>query len=257
MRGATTNAGKSGESPGPLMNYPESYREIEDPSPRLPAELARQIALTIPRTVVRLRKEDNETGRLTVLANAAVEIFEVLAPRRSEETYADVESLRRALKEDADIALAFVHYIYKSAGPEYGRMLWLWHAEIQKRLHFSEKRSSIETEWWERHADANPASPVVSPPVPTKAPRTPTASRIEKFIDDVYQATGVKIDKMDIWLAAGYHSDKEFRLFQAEKKVAPAQKFNRVLRKTPEEFIRNLKVNREAHAAHLKAKPTR
>jgi hypothetical protein len=237
------------------MEYPE--RLIEDPSSRLPADIARQIAPIIPRTVVRFRKD--VTKRLEVLASAAIEIFEVLAPRRLLEAHADIESLRRALAEDADTALAYAHYIHQIAGPGFGRMLWLWHQEIDRQLTFSEKRASVETEWWERQADDNPKSPVGLPPIPTKAPRTSTALRIEAFIDAVYQATGVKIDKMDIWLAAGYHSDREFRCFQAEQELAQAivRKFNRVLGQTPEQFIRGIEVRRKAHADYLKAKGAR
>jgi hypothetical protein len=229
------------------MKYPKNDDEIEDPSPRLPAELARQIAPIIPRTVVLVRK--SQGGEMAVLANAAIQIFELLIARRLREAHTSIESLRRALVEDADTALGYAYHAYNSAG--YGRMLWVWHRKIAEQLRLSENRSAVETEWWERQADANPASPVTAPPVPTRAPRTPTALRIDDFIHAVFRATKVRIDKKDIWLDAGYHSDKEFRRFQAEQKLAPGimAKFNRVLRKTPEEFLRNRDINREAHAA--------
>jgi hypothetical protein len=256
MRAAISDAGKPSTA-RPLMKYPKNDDEIEDPSPRLPAELARQIAPIILRTVVLVRKSHG--GDVAVLANAADEINDLLIPRRLRETHDNIESLRRALDEDADTALAYAHYIYKTAGPEYGRMLLVWHRKIAERLRSSEKRSAVETEWWERQADANPASPVTAPPVPTRAPRTPTALRIDEFIHGVYQAKKVKIYKTDIWLEAGYHSDREFRSFQAEQKLPSGivAKFNSVLRITPKEFIRNRARNREAYAAYRKEKGAR
>jgi len=240
----------------PRKKYPEIC-EIEDPSPRLPAEVARQIAPIIPNTVVRLRKEETDRGGMEVLAKAAVEIFETLVSRRSREVHAEVESLRRALEEDAETALAYAHHIYKTAG--FGRMLWLWHREIERRLDLSEKRVAIETEWWERRADENLASPVVPPPIPTRAPRTATAARIEKFMHDTHNKAGIVINKMDIWLVAGYHSDKEFRRFQAEDQLSVGiiQRFNRVLRMEAAEFIKMRDIKRTEHAAYLKAKVNR
>jgi hypothetical protein len=226
------------------MKYPNHFSEIEDPSPRVLPEIAQQIAPIIPQTVVHLLKD---RGKAEVLVNASLEVFAILASRRLGESHADIESLRRALDEDADTALRYAHFIYKVAG--LGCMLWLWHRETEQRLRLSEKREAIEIEWFERQSDDNPTSPAAPPPIPTKAPRTPTAARIEKFMSDVYEATGVKIDKTDIWLVAGYHSDREFRAFQLEQaRDAIKHKFNRVLRMEPGEFAEMRDIKRKEHA---------
>ena len=99
-----------------------------------------------------------------------------------------------------------------------------------------------------------PASP---PPVPTRAPRTNTASRIEEFIDAVEQATEERIPKKNIWLVAGYRSDTEFRQFQGEKLPAESgivATFNRVLKMPPKEFIEKSVIMRKDHEAYVKSK---
>jgi hypothetical protein len=132
---------------------------------------------------------------------------------------------------------------------------FLWHNPIERRLD-DDKQVNV-TALYVAQADANPVAPAVSPPVPTRAPRTTNAFRIEHFIQVVWDAKAERITKKDIWLVAGYHSDKEFRLFQADKVDASpgiARKFNGVLKLSPEEFLGKRDIKRTEHHAYLKAK---
>jgi hypothetical protein len=238
------------------IRYPD-HDEITDPTPELPADLQREIKAIITGTVAFLRTTpDSESGCKRRLSDDASRTFGLLNRKAPPEDYGDVDLLQQVLTRNAELALSCMHFAYNQAG--FGRMLFLWHAEIVRRL--DEDRQPIVTACWVAQAEANPVAPTVPAPIPTRAPRTTNAFRIEHFIQVVWDATAEKNTKKDIWLVAGYHSDKEFRLFQAEK-VEPssgiARKFNAVLKLPPGEFIKRRDIKREEHEAHLNAKSRR
>ena len=71
---------------------------------------------------------------------------------------------------------------------------------------------------------------------------TPRA-RIDAFISKV-EGIGHKVKRKDIWSVAGYTNATEFERFQRNDPrttKSAAKAFNRVLRNTPEEFVRSLR----------------
>jgi hypothetical protein len=240
------------------IRYPD-VDEIRDPTPNLPAAVVKEISAIITKAVVDLRNRPLmvESGYIERIGDSVVEIFQLLTKGRLEEGYRDVDAFQEALHRDAEMAADCMHWAYKAAWR--GRMLYVnWHQGLERRL--SAETEAIVTKWWERRAYDNPVGPSTPPKIPTRAPRTSNAARIEAFIEQVEKTMGFTITKKDIWLVAGYHSDTEFRLFQGEKDgLTPgiASKFNKAISKAPELFIKERDLKREEHAAYLKKKTQR
>jgi hypothetical protein len=255
MRG---NLGRSCESVTPLTTTKSPI------PPQCCPDLQREIKAIIIGAVAFLRTTpDPESGCRRRLSDDASRIFGLLNREASPEDYGDVDLLQQVLTRNAELALSCMHFAYKQAG--FGRMLFLWHAEIVRRL--DEDRQPIVTACWVAQAEANPVAPRVPPPTRTKAPSTVTRLRIEEYLHHVETATtkDVKVDKTDFWLRpqkdgkSRYGSDTEFRAFQREDPdLSPGVKkvFNGVFKLTPDEFVEGLEERRRAYRAKKKQKST-
>jgi hypothetical protein len=199
----------------------------------------------IPRAVVQLREAQNPGVQRRVLSEMAVEILGILLPRRLQENHADVDSLREAVKTDTDTAMACAHYVYKLAG--FGRMLWLWHDEIDQCLWKADDARQLETTWWQKQA----GKPVPSGPPPRdrRTPDTDTARRIEEFRARMEEAGQRKVLVADLVAYCGYTDPTQFQRVQREDPKASDEAkdtVERMLKETdPEKFWQVVETNRK------------
>ena len=214
------------------VRYPE-VDKIPDP-PELPPDLVASITPTATRAVIRFRKAQGASR--DVLADAAVEILEVLLARRLGENHPTMESFHKAVEEDVDTALAYAHHIHKQAG--YGRMLFIWHRGITEILFASRQVEEAETKWWERQL--NSIDPAGTTPAGQKAPtrravggqgsvprhpstpNTSTARRIEAFRQRIEAADGRNVRTLDMVAFCRYKDATMFQRVQREAKNASA-----------------------------------
>ena len=139
-------------------------------------------------------------------------------------------------------------------------MAWIWHKEFEKQLDLSDAREALETKWWERQAEVNPAAPVRQPPVPTRTPRTDTTDLIDACIDRVNRekpSIEPTADKTDIWKMMNHKTDKLFRYFQAERPLASLttnviRRFHSILNLPIDEFLRRRRPYRKERAEKTK-----
>jgi hypothetical protein len=242
------------------MRYP-GHADIGDPSPKLPAAVAEQIEPLLIRAVANLRTEEKESKQEEGLSDFAAAVFRLMGPRRLKEMPNRVESLRRELDEDAQLALDYAHWCYKLA-TRGGRMLFLSQEKVERRLR--DESETIETEWWKRQADlksplsvdlvvADRARETSEPPKPGLFPRdrrtpdTATSRRIEVFKRKIEEESNREVLQGDIPTAAGYRDPTQFQRYQREKRVTPTARaaFDRVLRSNTTEFWLAVERNRQ------------
>jgi hypothetical protein len=228
-------------------------------------DLRKEIKAINYETVVYLRTTTDKTGWVQALNDAAVKIFQLLAPKWKD--HATYDTLWKALDDAADDAVRCVDWAYEKSNR--GGFDWPFHSYYIKRR-LDGRADGILNQWWTREADSGPGDqpdpvqrsirptpPPTRPATRTRAPQTATRSRIEAYLNRVEAETGVKVNKKDFWLrptkldgTSRYNSDREFRHFQKEDASQPngaKAHFLRVLTMDPQIFIDGLEDRRQAH----------
>jgi hypothetical protein len=251
------------------------YRHLESNDVSAPISdvadsLKKELEAIIYETVLYLRTTEDEAGWIHALNDTAIKIFRRLVPNwEQHETY---ESLWQALHNAVNRTLSCVLRVYYMSGRDqhwfWGEcVLWFlgWRIDVARRL--DGEAEKILTEWCKRQVEISPTAPSTPPATRTRAPQTPTRSRIEAFLNRVDEETKVKVNKKDFWLrptkldgTSRYSSNKEFRLFQKEDQSQPygtKKHFLDVLKMRSEVFIEGLEDRRRAYEARRSAKSQR
>lgn len=140
------------------MQYPLP-NEIDDPRTTLPRHLAVALDPCFEQAQWRYREfyakgeRWPETPAINILGDVAVCVFNVLVDRALNRHADDFEAFRTAISLErgaAETGFRAAHFLYKDV--EGGRMLAIWHRQIQDRLQTEIKQA--EHRWWQNHMAA-------------------------------------------------------------------------------------------------------
>lgn len=157
------------------MIYP-TEPDIREYMARLPHELVTESKPSIEEAQreyrrARLRNPNDEKKLIEILFQHAASIFKTLVAKRLRSRSGDADAFQRAIGiegGDAETAMWFAHDLYRMSGD--GRMLRIWHREIESRL-WSLVRQAEDIWWlpelvpegWERFLDDHSRPPSPSP----------------------------------------------------------------------------------------------
>jgi hypothetical protein len=159
---------------------------VNAPLKGLPDDVAAQVRSVICRTIADFR----ESGKKRILDAAALEMFKILIGRRAKQDYPHIESVRHAVRDDAETALECVASAFVETG--FGQIPEAWQDDIAEQVLACPEAQNAETAWWRKQADrtapladssANrlPDHALPAPPRHHRSPDTPMARRIEAF----------------------------------------------------------------------------
>jgi len=132
------------------MNYPDA-RDITDPAPTLPPEVAAELAPLVQQAQRRYRRfrqnPSDYAEEPQIVIDHAADVFRTLAARELRARTGSFEEFRARMDIEtgaADMALRYAHHLYNNV--QRGRMLAIWHHQIRSSL--LGLISDAEDLWW-------------------------------------------------------------------------------------------------------------
>ncbi len=165
------------------VKYPDE-RDITNPAPTLPQEVAAELAPLVEQAQRRYRRFRQNSGDYRqepeIVLDHAADVFKTLAVRelRSHDGSFDDFHGKMGLETGAaDTAFRYAHHLYNSV--QGGRMLAIWHGQIRKRLLLLIRDAEdlwwdpeIVPKGWERFIGTN--GPSTAPPEVSNTPAAHT-----------------------------------------------------------------------------------